>query len=250
MVQRFFFRKCSHKSSYFIHLHPSSINMFIVMNMSWMSLMLVFNHLPIHPTWRMTRLWPGKTIKKWESYTMVIIILSTIAKWDVNLWKLCGYMWLLQLIFCTIYYIYNTAKEHIDYQPFFCVSLKIGPIPIPIPMDPDFPPFFKYRIFHQKHLFNKYLYVEIGDSPLANMKDDPSRSQVSVHVLQSAMALSNVTTASPCPLCAAMYKGVTRWLRASGWHAHTLQMSHDVTYVYICIYIYTVYIYCIYCIYM
>ena len=140
--------------------------------------------------------------------------------------------------FSTIYYIYNTAKEHIDYQPLFCVSLKIGPIPIPnIPMDPDFPPFLKYRIFHQKHLFKKYLYVEIGDSPLANMKDDPSRSQVSVHVLQSAMALSNVTTASPCPLCAAMYKGVTRWLRASGWHGHRVlefryvQMSHDVTYV-------------------
>ena len=118
-------------------------------------------------------------------------------------------------------------------------------------MDPDFPPFLKYRIFHQKHLFKKYLYVEIGDSPLANMKDDPSRSQVSVHVLQSAMALSNVTTASPCPLCAAMYKGVTRWLRASGWHGHRVlefryvQMSHDVTYV--CVYkyknVYSIYIY-------
>ena len=61
--------------------------------------------------------------------------------------------------FSTIYYIYNTAKEHIDYQPLFCVSLKIGPIPIPnIPMDPDFPLFLSIG-FSIRNIYLKNIYM-------------------------------------------------------------------------------------------
>lgn len=64
-----------------------------------MSLMLVFNHLPIHPTWRMTINKPTNRVslsvvlvktgrlshQEMGKLYHVIIILSTIAKWDVNL---------------------------------------------------------------------------------------------------------------------------------------------------------------------